>query len=396
MSSLAHPVPGVVGRVAPRALIVGAIALVACVIGAVQNPTEFLRSYLLAFLFWSGVGIGCLSLLVIQHLTGGRWGLLIRRLLEAGSRTLPFVALAFLPILLGVSRLYHWADPSAVREDAILKHKSLYLNPGFFAARAVFYFLIWGVVGYFLTLWSYRRDSGPDQRLERRLRGLSGGGIVLSGLAITFSSIDWAMSLDPHWFSTIYGIVFMVGQTLSAFTLVILVVFALSDEEPFRRFISKETVHDLGKLLFAFVMLWAYIHLSQFLIIWHANIPEEIPWYLRRIQGGWKYLAWVIVAVHFVVPYLALLPRSTKRNLPRLATVAAILFAARWLDLYWLVAPSLDRPRLSLHWMDLAAAVALGGLWLWLFARQLAGRPLVPQHQADLQPVLQPAHGGHA
>ena len=392
MSTLAHPVPSFIQRAAARALVIGGVGLAACAIGAIQNPTEFLRSYLLAFLFWCGVGIGCLSLLFIQHLTGGRWGLLIRRLLEAGSRTLPYVALAFIPILLGVGRLYHWAHAGAVAEDPILKHKSLYLNPGFFAGRAVFYFLVWGVVAYFLSAWSQRRDAGPSQRLERRLRGLSGGGIVLSGLAITFSSIDWAMSLDAHWFSTIYGIVFMVGQTLSAFTLVILVVAAMADEEPFRRLVSRDTAHDLGKLLFAFVMLWAYIHLSQFLIMWHANIPEEIPWYLRRIRGGWKYLAWVVVAVHFVAPFLALLSRSTKRDLRRLATVAAVLFAARWLDLYWLVAPSLDRQRLSLHWMDFAAAAGLGGLWLWLFARELATRPLVPQQQPDLQP----AGGGHA
>jgi len=393
MSAVTHPVPGLLQRAAPRALMAGGIGLAACAVGAFQNPTEFLRSYLLAFLFWSGVGIGCLSLLFIQHLTGGRWGLLIRRFLEAGSRTLPFVAIAFVPLLLGLGRLYEWADPVRVDADAVLQRKTLYLNPGFFAARAAFYFVVWGAVGYFLSAWSVRRDARQDQRLDRRLRGLAGGGIVLSGLAITFSSIDWAMSLDPHWFSTIYGIIFMVGQTLSAFTLVILLVSAMAQEEPFRRVVTRDTAHDLGKLLFAFVMLWAYIHLSQFLIVWHANVPEEIPWYLRRIQGGWKYLAWTVLAVHFLGPFLALLSRSIKRDLRRLSIVAAAVFVARWLDLYWLVAPSLDRPHLTLHWMDVAAAVGLGGLWLWLFARLLASHPLLPQQQDDLEPATA---GGHA
>jgi hypothetical protein len=385
MSATPHPVPALVQRAASRALIAGVVGLAACVIGAFQDPTEFYRSYLLAFLFWGGLGVGCLSLLFIQHLTGGRWGLLIRRLLEAGSRTLPFVALGFVPILFGVSRLYAWADPAAVRGDEILRHKSVFLNVPFFAARALFYFVVWSSVAYFLSVWSLKRDAGPSQRLERRLRGLSGGGMVLSGLAITFSSVDWAMSLDPHWFSTIYGIIFMVGQALSALTFAILLLSAMGDEDPFRRVVTRDTAHDLGKLLFAFVMLWTYIHLSQFLIIWSANVPEEIPWYLTRIRGGWKYLAWVVIALHFLAPFLALLSRSLKRNLPRLAAVAGLVLAARWLDLYWLIAPSFDRPRLTLHWMDVAAAVGLGGLWLWLFARELAGRPLVPLRQPELE-----------
>ena len=387
MSSAPFPVPGVVQRAASRALVAGGVGLAACAVGALVDPTEFLRSYLLAFLFWAGVGVGCLSLLFIQHLTGGRWGLLIRRLLEAGSRTLPFVAIALLPIFLGLARLYLWADPAAVRTDPVLRHKSVYLNPGFFVARSLLYFAVWGAVAYFASLWSRRLDEAPDRlRLERRLRGLSGGGLLLLGLTITFSSIDWAMSLEPHWFSTIYGVAFMVGQVLSAFTLVIVLVSAMSDEEPFRGVITRDTTHDLGKLLFAFVMLWGYVHLSQFLIVWSANVPEEIPWYIKRTQGGWKYLAWAIIAAHFVAPFLALLSRPLKRDVRRLAAVASVLFAARWLDLYWLIAPSFGRPRLTLHWLDVAAAVGLGGVWLWVFARELGRRPLVPLNHPDLRP----------
>lgn len=384
----AHPVPALLGKLPARAFAVGGVALAIASVGgfAFGRPTEFFRSYLLAFLFWCGVGVGCLSLLFIQHLTGGRWGLLLRRLLEAGGRTLPFMAIAFIPIVVGIPRLYAWGDPDVVAGDAILQHKRAYLNPAFFAVRGFLYFLVWTSVVYFASVWSLRLDTSAERlRLERRLRGLAGGGLLLLGLTITFSSIDWAMSLEAHWFSTVYGVAFMVGQVLSAFTLMILLLAATGAEEPFRRVLDRDTVHDLGKLLFAFVMLWAYIHLSQFLIIWSANLPEEIPWYMRRTRGGWKLLAYVVIAAHFLAPFFALLSRGLKRNLPRLATVAAVVFAARWLDLYWMVAPSFERPHLSLLWMDVAAAVGLGGIWVGLFARELVARPLLPQGHPDLQ-----------
>ena len=390
-ATASHPVPERLRRATGRALVAGGIGIALCAIGGFLNPAEAFRSYLFAFLFWAGVPVGCLSLLLIQNLTGGRWGLLMRRVLEAGTRTLPFVAAAFLPILAGLSYIYEWADPAFAAGDEILAHKRAYLNPAFFAVRAVFYFAVWNALAHFLSAWSLRLDAGPDRRLERRMRGLSGGGLVLLGLTITFSSIDWGMSLDPHWFSTIYGILFMVGQVLSAFTLTIVVIARLGDEEPFKRVLRRDTTHDFGKLLFAFIMLWAYVHLSQFLIVWSANLPEEIPWYMRRTKDGWLYVAWVVIAVHFVAPFLALLSRDLKRNLQRLGTIAAMVFGARLLDLFWLVAPSLDRHHLAVHWTDAAALVGLGGLWLAAFTRELAGRSLVPLNQPELE-----TQGGHA
>jgi hypothetical protein len=383
---MSHPVPAFVPETGRRALVVGAASLGLCVLYALFRPADFFRSYLLAFLFWAGIPVGCLSLLCVQHLTGGRWGLLLRRLLEAGSRTVPFVAIGFLPILLGIPQLYVWADAAAVKADPVLQHKSLYLNIGFFVIRAALYFAAWSAIAYFLSLWSRRLDAGPDRRLERRLRGLSGGGLLVLGLTITFSSIDWGMSLEPHWVSTIYGILFMVGQVLSTFTLMIVVLAVGRDAAPFRAVLTRETVHDLGKLLFAFVMLWTYIHLSQFLIIWSANLPEEIPWYLERTRGGWRYLAWAVIVLHFVAPFLALLSRDLKRDLRRLAVVAAVVWGARWLDLYWLVVPAFDREGFAFRPTDVLAAVGLGGVWLSLFARELASRPLVPQNQAELAP----------
>jgi hypothetical protein len=366
-----------------RALLVGGIGLALGVVGTLfLTPAHFFRSYLLAFLFWVGVGIGCLSLLCIQHLTGGRWGFVIRRLLEAGARTLPFAAIAFLPLALGIGTLYPWADRATVQADPILAHKSVYLNTWFFIARSLFYFGAWSALAFFLTHWSYRLDKGPNVRVERRMRGLAGGALVVLGLTITFSAVDWGMSLEPHWFSTIYGILFMVGQVLQAFTLLILVLAAVREHEPFRRLIDRDVVHDLGKLLLAFVMLWTYIHLSQFLIVWSANLPEEITWYMKRLTGGWSWLAATLIAAHFVLPFLALLSRGLKRNLSSLATVAALVFGARYLDLLWVVGPALGRPHLMLHWMDLALFAGLGGLWLALFARELLAHPVVPQHDS--------------
>jgi hypothetical protein len=257
--------------------------------------------------------------------------------------------------------------------------------------RAVFYFAVWNALAFFLSRWSQRSDEGRDLfRIERRLRGLSGGALVLLGLTITFSSIDWGMSLDPYWVSTIYGILFMVGQVLSAFALAILVLAAFREEPAVARVLSRETVHDLGKLLFAFVLLWAYVQLSQFLIIWSANLPEEIPWYLRRMRHGWGALAILVAVVHFAVPFLALLSRDRKRDIVRLASVAAIVFAARVLDLFWIVAPSLERPAFYVHWMDVALLLGLGGLWLGLYARELARHPLVPQNHPELVPTEAP------
>jgi hypothetical protein len=388
-----HPVPEFVERLRTKALIVGAGALLLALAAGFSNPSQFFAAYLYAFLFWCGVPVGCLCLLAIQYLTGGRWGRLIRRVLEAATRTLPFAALAFLPVLFGLKHIYLWAafysDPSVVTDKVVehlLTHRRLYLNPLFFTLRAAFYFGVWCTIAYFMNRWSLRLDEGPNLRIDRRLRGLAGGGLVLLGLTITFgNAVDWAMSLDPHWSSTIYGILFMVGNVLTAFTLVILVVAQLSKYEPMRSYISPETTHDLGKLLLAFTMLWAYVHLSQFLIVWSANLPEEIPWYMERMRGGWGVLGATVLGLHFALPFPMLLSRSLKRHPEALARIAGIIFAARLCDLFWVIGPAL---RSSQWWLDALAVIGLGGLWLGLFARELARRPLI--HLND--PLLEPVH----
>jgi hypothetical protein len=390
-------------RMQRSALAAGVAGLLGLLVSGVFDQAQFFRSYLFGYLFWWCVAIGCLSILMIQHLTGGWWGLTIRRLLEAGSRTVPLLALLFLPVLFGLPRIYLWAQREVVDHDPILQRKELYLNPVFFGARAVFYFVVWSALAHFLSRWSLRQDSGYTLADARRLRSLSGGGLVLMGLTITFAAVDWAMSLNPHWFSTIYGFMFMVGQALAALTLCIVVLCVLRRGETLAAVAKPTVVHDLGKLMLAFTMLWAYMHLSQFLIVWSGNLPEEIPWYLTRLSGGWQFLAASLVVLHFALPFLLLLSRGLKRNLGTLGWVAAGMFFMRMVDLFWIVAPDLAghhgpeaEAHFTLHLADAAAVVGLGGVWLAAFARQLKRRPLLSATDPDLPELLeQPAFGTH-
>lgn len=383
--------PAQIGVLAQRARRVAIVAGVLWLGGTALDPSQGLRSYLFAFLFWIGTAIGCQSILMIHHLSGGHWGLGIRRVLEAGSRTLRYAWLGFLPIALGLSRLFPWTHPDP--SDALVQSKLLYLNAPFFLARAAFYFAAWAALAHFLSKWSLERDASGDPRLGERLQGLSGGGLVLMGLTITFSAVDWGMSLNPHWYSTIYGMLFMVGQALSALAFVIVLLAHFGEQRPLAAVVSRESVHDLGKLLFAFVMLWAYVSLSQFLIVWSANLPEEVPWYIQRLSGGWQYLALLLVVFHFALPFLLLLSRDLKRNARLLAAVAGGVLLARLLDLFWLVAPDLQGhgghgAGLAVHWLDLAAPAFLGGAWLVLFAGELRSRPLLTPGDPELREVL--------
>jgi hypothetical protein len=386
-------VPPQVDVLRRRAFVAAAAFLLASLVGLLVTPTQFFRSYLFAFLFWNGIALGCLSLLMIQHLTGGRWGLAIRRLLEAGTRTLPVLVLLFLPVVLGMKRIYPWVDLESadphVRHAVELKH--LYLNVPFFLGRAAFYFAVWLALAWFLNRWSLESDAGMDLRHARRLRSISGGGLVLMGLTITFMSIDWSMSLDPRWFSTIYGMLFMIGQALSALALCIVVVAHIGAERPVSAVVNADTVHDLGKLMFAFVMVWAYISFSQFLIIWSGNLPEEIPWYLRRFQGGWRWVGLFLVVFHFALPFLLLLSRGLKRRARLVGTVALWILAVRVLDLFWIVRPDFPQPGFALHWLDVTLPIGIGGVWLGTFARELKTRPLLPLGEPEVREMLMEA-----
>jgi hypothetical protein len=388
--AVTHPVPELVDVLQRRAFAAGAAGLIASLIGALVTPTQFFRSYLFAFLFWNGVAIGCLSLLMIQHLTGGRWGLAIRRLLEAGTRTVPVLLVLFLPVVVGLKRIYPWAGSE--QADATIRHaieiKHAYLNVPFFLGRAAFYFAVWLLLAHFLNRLSLETDAGLDLRRARQMRSISGGGLLLMGLTITFMSVDWAMSLDPRWFSTIYGMLFMIGTALSALALCIVVITRIMGTGPLSVVANADTLHDLGKLMLAFIMVWAYFSYSQFLIIWSGNLPEEIPWYLRRYSGVWKLIGLFLVVFHFAVPFLVLLSRNLKRRAKTVGMVALWILAVRVVDLFWLVRPEFPATGFPLHWLDLTLPVGLGGVWLGMFARQLKTRPLLPVGEPEVQQWL--------
>jgi len=366
-------------------LLVGIAGLVACAVGAVVSPSEFFRAYLVAYLFWLGIALGCMAIALIHYLTGGAWGLVIRRVLESGIYTLPLLALAFVPLAFGLRELYEWARPEAVAADALLQHKSVYLNVPFFLVRAAVYFVSWIGVAAVLRAWS-PADAIP----ARRLRVVAGPGLALYGLTMTFAAIDWVMSLEPHWFSTIYGMMFATGQVLAGFAFVIAVASLLARRPPLADLVAPNHFKDLGNLLLAFVMLWAYLSFAQYLLIWAGNLPEEIPWYIRRQQGGWAAVAVVLILFHFAAPFALLLFRTVKRH--ALLFVAAGILFMRYVDLFWLVVPDLEPHGFPVHWMDVAAPVGLGGIWLATFGWQLDRRPLLPLHDPQLREALGHGH----
>jgi hypothetical protein len=390
-----YAAPPVVELIQRRSLIIGAAAAAACAIGAFLNPAQFFRSYLTGYLLWLGISLGCLAILMLQHLSGGIWGFVIRRPLEAATRVFPLLALLFIPLLFGLHQLYPWADAARVAEDPLLQHKAAYLNVTGFVARAVFYFALWCGLAHLLSRWSLEQDQVPRAALRDRMQGFSAVGLLVYGFTTTFSAIDWVMSLDPHWYSTIYGMLFMAGGAVGGMALVIAMASLLAKYRPMSDILVPDHFHDLGKLLLAFVMIWAYFAFSQFLIIWSGNLPEEITWYHVRLAGGWRWVGLALLLFHFVLPFLLLLSRDLKRQGRALALVAAAVLAMRYVDLYWMVAPSFPQAATGLHfhWLDLAAPLAVGGLWLAEFLRQLKSRPLVPLNDPLFPQVLEHAHG---
>jgi len=383
---------GTLRRCQQRAMIVGVLASVICIVDAFFSPVQFFRSYLFAYVFWIGLPLGGMAVVMVNQLTGGQWGLPIRRTLEAASRTLPLMAALFIPIIFGLPTLYRWAQPAAVAVDPILKYKHPYMNDWTFIARTIFYFAVWITCAHLINRWSAEQDRTGDARIAKRLESFSGAGLVVYGLTITFACVDWVMSLEPNWYSTIYGLLFMVVEALLAFAFAIWIARWLAKYEPLSSCVNPRQFHDLGNLLLTFVMLWAYLAFSQFLIIWSGNLKEEIPWFESRARGMWAALAIFLIVFHFFVPFLLLLSRDVKRRITILAKVSTGLIFVGLVDVYWLVVPAFEPAGPRLHLLDFAAPLAIGGIWLAVFFRQLMSRPLVPLHDPNFAEAF--AHGG--
>ena len=376
--------PAAVARLRVLALGAGVIGAVLLVIGFFVGPEYFFRSYLVGWVFWTGVALGSLALLMVQVMTRGAWGVAGRRVMEAASRTLPWMFLLFIPLLLGFHQLY----PVGHLEHPLPDGKAAYLSLPGVAGRLVVYFAVWLFLTFSLNRLSAQQDREANPDLIARMKRSAGPGIVLWGLCVTFASIDWLMALEPHWYSTMYGVWLIGSMGLSAISFLILMSVWLWRREPMSHVLRPSHFHDWGKLMLAFTMLWAYFSFSQFLIMWAGNLPEEIVWYKDRIAGGWAYVALIIVIFHFALPFLLLLSRDLKRNPRQLVLVAGLMLVMRVVDLFWQVEPGFEGRQPALYWMYAAAPLALGGIWLWLFLGELKKRPLLPVNDPYLPEAL--------
>jgi hypothetical protein len=393
--------PVEINRWRTLALGVGGIGSIIILIAALLVPEyreQALRSWLLGFIFWGGLGFGSIGILLLQYLTGGAWGVVIRRILEAGSRTLPILFVLFLPIMLGITNLYSWTH---MQDDELVKYRGAYLSVGWFIFRSVLYFVLFGSIDYFLNKWSLEQDKATvyeDSAKSLADAGkFSGPAVIFFVLTVTFAAVDWVMTLDPHWYSTMWGLLFVAGWALSTFSFSVVILAWLSDRAPMNRIVGKRHFQDIGKLMLAFTMVWAYFNFSQYLIIWSGNIPEETKWYLPRIQGTWGAIALSLIVFHFAFPFLVLLSRDIKRNSKWLAMLATFILVMRLIDTFYLIGPSPTIGSVGheigfhLNWMDFVAPVAVGGIWLWWFFGELMKRPLMPVNDPYFENAI--AHG---
>src|SRR5579872_5165309 len=397
--------PPVVKTIAQRSLIVGVVFGIGAVALAITRPDEFYRGYLLGYMCWLGVALGSMSIIMIRHLTGGGWGVVIRRVLGAAMRTLPLLAILFIPMVIAVlqHRIYPWLMPLDAIQDAhirehLTKHsfiKGAYLNGTGFIIRAIIYFAIWNVLSFLLSHWSKQTDRAGAPDNTERFKAVAGPGLILYGFTISFAAIDWVMSLDPSWISTIFGLIILIGEVISAMCFAIVVERILVDYKPMSEMLKPDFVHDHGKWMLTFIMVWAYFSFSQWLIIWAGNLPSEITFYLKRLSGVWGSIALVLVLFHFVIPFALLLSRPLKRNIRKLVWLAVWLMLMRYVDLFWIVEPNFSAT-FAVTVADIVVPIAIGGIWLWYFFRNLSSLPLVPAFDQDAHEVLQPEHHIHS
>jgi hypothetical protein len=357
--------------------LIGGLGILLCLLGFFVNRAEFLQSYLFGFTYWSGFALGGLGVLLMNNTVGGKWGVTTRRLLEAQMRTLPVVLLLLVPVLIGLPYLYPWAN-DMIHHNQVVQHKAPYLNVPFFIMRVLIYFAIWLFWGFRVQKMTDNQDETGDPTLVVRLRQFSAPGLLIFVLTASFAYIDWILSSDAEFFSTVYGAMILIGDALQTFAFTIVVLILCSRRDRFGGRIHSKLLHDLGNMMFAFTIFWAYLSASQLIIVWPANLPQEIGWYLLRTRGFWKVLAWLVGLTMFAVPFLALLSQTRKQNPRRLIRVAYWILVARIIDMFWIVEPTFRTKGFALYWTDFAAFFGVGGIWLYVFLSQLRQRPLLP------------------
>ncbi|HME13800.1 MAG TPA: hypothetical protein VKF79_13095 [Candidatus Acidoferrum sp.] len=383
MSVQEYKAPESVGRLQTAALAVGIVALIVGIVLGLHNQESldnFFRAYLMGYMLILGFALGSLGLLMLQHLTSGQWGIMIRRPLESATRTIPLLFVLFLPIFFfGMEHLYGaWLDPAKVQAQPLSKMQVSWLTQNGYRGRALIYFFVWFLLMFLFNRWSRQQDvDREDRALRQRFKMVAGPGIILYVFTLSFAAIDWVMSISPHWASTIYGFLFVAGQLISSMALMAIIVVLLARTGPLAGLLHKRHLWQFGGLLFAFNMLWAYFSFSQLLIIWSGNLPEEITFYRTRLYGSWGIVAIVVLIFHFFVPFFLLLSKDLKRNQNLLPKVAMWMIFMRLVDLYWLTQPEFYR-NAGPNPLDFVLPVALFGLWLGYFAWNLKREPLLP------------------
>ena len=390
--------PPVAKTISQRSLIVGVVFGVIAVILAFIQPQQFYRAYLLGFMLWLGVALGSMAILMIRHLTGGGWGMVIRRILGAAMRTAPLLAVLFIPVIFGIHKLYIWAQPLDQIADKHLREHleditKTYLTTSGFIYRAIFYFAIWNLLSFLLSKWSKETDHPGSPDHTSRFKAIAGPGLILYGFTISFAAIDWVMSLDPSWISTIFGLVILIGEVLSAMCFAVVVERILFNYKPMSEMLKPDFVHDHGKWMLAFLMMWAYFNFSQWLIIWAGNLPTEITFYMTRLHGGWASIGLILVIFGFAVPFVILLSRPFKRNIRKLVWLAVWMLLMRYVDMFWIIEPNFSKT-LTVTLADIVVPIAIGGFWLAYFFYNLGALPLLPAYDPSAGEVLEPAHHG--
>lgn len=375
-----------------RALIAGVVAFAICVIGAFFQPASFFRAYLAVYQFLLGLALGSMVIVMIHHLTGGAWGFVVQRILEAGMRTLPYLTVLFIPIAFGLSSLYPWARPDEVAVDKDLQHKEIYLNIPFMLGRSFGFLVLWIIFVLLLDTWSRRHDQTRDDRYAWWQQALSGPALIIFGITMTFAAVDWLMSLEPKFHSTIFGPLIATGQIQSAHAVGLVALWWLAPRTPIAQVISPKALSDLGNLLFTFLVVWAYMVWFQFMLIWIANLPYEVLWYLPRSRGGWQWVAYALFVLHFAIPFFLLLFRDLKQHLPTLAKVAALMIVTQLAYNYYLVMPAFPDTTIVEHWMDFLTPIAIGGLWFGCYIHELKRRPILARELEDQAEAMHLKH----
>ena len=366
---------GIVGKIA---LVISLVGIITSIAGYFIDHDQFYHSYLIALVYWLTIGLGALFFTMLHHLVGATWSIVLRRLAENIMSALPYLAIFAIILIPGIHSLYHWSHPDTVAADHILQGKASYLNQTFFIIRLVIYFAVWFFLSRKLYSISIEQDFGFKESQVVRLRKISAPGMILFAVTLTFASFDWLMSLDAHWYSTIYGVYVFAGAVLAMLAFLVLIVMYFYNNNILTKEITVEHYHDLGKLLFAFIVFWGYMAFSQYFLIWYGNMPEETMWFLNRWEGGWKTITLFIVFGHFVIPFFILFPRGPKRNRVVLTIMSIWILIMHWVDIYWLVMPSLHSESPHISWMDITTCMAIGGMFIWLICRKMNSGPLLP------------------